>query len=170
MSKLSSPKSPDKTQGVKWWQQAVRSFITPYGAAKDAPEPTTIFNRLQPFTCEWLSRPDVALSEFADTILLNIPILEKNGTKIVHSAFLSSLKEEFTPVWENLQALNKKSNATGASRANAKKVLEVMIDNDNLDRVMEKMFQLAHAMFGISTNYIIASTLLRHPSSLQKLF
>ena len=54
--------------GVQWWQQCARSFITPH----EAPEPSKIFKRLQPFTCEWLARPDVALPEYSDTITSNL--------------------------------------------------------------------------------------------------
>ena len=80
MSKFAPEKlSPTKSGGVKWWQKCARSFITPYGSAHEAPELWKIFKRLQPFTCEWLTRPDVALSEYNDTMRSNIPILEENG-------------------------------------------------------------------------------------------
>ena len=73
MSKFSPQKSPNKSGGVQWWQQCARSFVTPYGHADEAPEPSKIFKRLQPFTCEWLTRLDVALSEYSDTIELSRP-------------------------------------------------------------------------------------------------
>ena len=81
MSKFSPKKAQGKSPGVQWWQQYARSFVTPYGEAEKAPEPSKIFNRLQPFTCEWFSRPDVALSEYCHTMTANIPILEKHGKK-----------------------------------------------------------------------------------------
>ena len=109
MSQPSPAKSPTKPQGVKWWQPCVRSFVTPYGEAKEAPEPSKILNRLQPFTCEWLTRPDVALSEYADTITWNIPLLEEKGNKMLHSSCVANLKEHFQPVIRNLDALNKKT-------------------------------------------------------------
>ena len=109
ISQPSPAKSPTKPQGVKWWQQCVRSFVTQYGEAKEAPEPSKILNRLQPFTCEWLTRPDVALSEYADTIISNIPLLEEKGNKMLHSSCVANLKEHFQPVIRNLDALNKKT-------------------------------------------------------------
>jgi hypothetical protein len=109
MSQPSSAKSPTKPQGEKWWKQCVRSFVTPYREAKEAPEPSKILNRLQPFTCEWLTRPDVALTEYADTITSNIQLLEEKGNKMLHSSCVANLKEHFQPVIQNLDAPNKKN-------------------------------------------------------------
>ncbi|CAB3983023.1 E3 ubiquitin- ligase MARCH8 isoform X1 [Paramuricea clavata] len=108
MSKFSPQKSSNKSGGVQWWQQCARSFITPYGRHDEAPEPSKIFKRLQPFTCEWLTRPDVALSEYRDTITSNIPVLQEHGQKVLRKSFADKLKSHFEPTWENMQALNKK--------------------------------------------------------------
>ena len=148
---------------MKWWQQALRSFITPYGAAKEAPEPSTIHKRLQPFTSEWLIRPNVALSEYADTVLSNIPILESRGAKMVHSSVVSKLKEHYSPIWQNLEALNNKTAQSAASTTDAKEVLKTLMNDDDMDMLMDQLFQVSGAMFALSTNYLIASSLTRHP-------
>ena len=109
MSKFSPSKSPSISPGVQWWQQYARSFVTPYGKADEAPEPSKIFKRLQPFTCEWFSRPDVALSEYSDTITSNIPILQEHGKDVLAKSFAAKLKTHFEPILQNLNALNKTS-------------------------------------------------------------
>jgi hypothetical protein len=38
---------------------------------------------LQPFTCEWLARPDVAFPEYSDTITSNFPVLEEDSKKVL---------------------------------------------------------------------------------------
>jgi hypothetical protein len=100
-------KSPNKSGGVQWWQQCARNFITPYGRADEAPEPSKIFKRLQPSACEWLTRPDVALSEYSDTITSNFPVLEEHGKKVLRKSFADKLTSHFEPTWENIQALNR---------------------------------------------------------------
>ncbi len=89
MSRKTTVNSPSKDIGVKWWQQALRSFITPYGKATEAPDPSQVFKRLQPFTCEWLTRPEYALSEFADTITNNLPVLENNADDVLRDSFVN---------------------------------------------------------------------------------
>ena len=44
-----------------------------------------------------------------------------------------------------------------------------MLDNDELDQKMEQMFLISGAMFAISTNYLVSSSLLRHPKEFSKM-
>jgi hypothetical protein len=169
MSKFSPQKSANKSAGVQWWQQFARSFITPYGRADEAPEPSKIFRRLQPFTCEWLTRPDVALSEYSDTITSNLPILEEQGKGVLHKSFANKLKSHFAPIWENMQAVNKKTTDATPTATDVKEVLRSMLDDDELDTKMEQIFHLSGAMFAMSTNYLIATSLVRHPKEFCKL-
>ncbi|CAB3979081.1 Hypothetical predicted protein [Paramuricea clavata] len=102
----SPPNSPTKPQGAKSRKQCVRSFINLYGEAKEAPVPPKSLNRLQPFTCEWLTSPDIALSEYDDTITSNIPTLKQKGSKLLHCCG-ANLKDHFQPVTHNVDVLNK---------------------------------------------------------------
>ena len=98
MSKFSPKKTQGKSPGVQWWQQYARSFVTPYGEAEMAPDPSKIFNRLQPLTCEWFSWPDVALLKYSHTMTANIPILEKHGEKILNESLAPQIKSYFEPI------------------------------------------------------------------------
>ena len=51
----------------------------------------------------------------------------------------------------------------------AKEVLRSMLDNDELDKKMEQMFLLSGAMFAMSANYLIGTSLLRHPNEYRKM-
>lgn len=166
MSKQSPAKSPMKHQGVQWWQQCIRNFITPYGAAQKMPPPEKIIDRLQPFTCEWLTRPHIALSEYSDTIISNLPILESDGNNMLDPAFITKLKSHFKPIASHLKVINKKGDAQAStpSHRDINKVLMSMLEDEDLDTLMEQMFQVSAAMFAISGNYMISSTLLRHPT------
>lgn len=162
MSKFSSKASPNKAHGVNWWQQSLRSFITPYGEAKSAPEPNTIFRRLQPFTSEWLSRPDFALWEYSETVISNLDILKNSDSSIITPEFVATLDKAYQPLLHRLEALNKKQNKS-AQEKDAKEVVKHLISTTELDSVMQQAFHLSGAIFAISANYIIASTLLRNP-------
>jgi hypothetical protein len=164
MSRKTTVNSPSKDIGVKWWQQALRSFITPYGKATEAPDPSQVFKRLQPFTCEWLTRPEYALSEFAETITNNLPVLENNADDVLRDSFVNPLVAHFTPLTDNLKALdNKTTTTTTATRKDASKVVKSLVTDTAIDEKMEKMFQVSGAMFAMSANYIISTSLLRHP-------
>ena len=172
MSKFTPEKSPTKSGGVKWWQQCARSFITPYGKATVAPEPWQVFKRIQPFTCEWLTRPDVALSEYCETMISNIPILQNHGKGVLKKSFVADFTSHFQHIMGNMQALNKKNTDTDtaatATATDAKEVLKSMLENDKLDEKMEQIFLLSGAMFAMSSNYLIGTSLLRHPEEYGK--
>ena len=153
---------------VNWWQQAVRSFITPYGKAKEAPEPGNIFKRLQPFTCEWLTRPEYALSEFSDTITSNIPILQENSENYIDPSFVEKLQRHFQPMLESMKALDNKTTSNPTEK-DAKKVLKSLVTDSTLDADMDRMFQLSSALFAISSNYLISTALVRHPKQFSAL-
>ena len=59
---------------------SIRAFLRPYGRAKQAPDTSNVFNRINPRNCEWLCAPQVALSELSDTMRNNIPIVEGSAT------------------------------------------------------------------------------------------
>ena len=168
MSKSSPPKTSNKPAGVQWWQQYARSFVTPYGPADNAPPPSKIFQRLQPFTCKWFARPDVALSEYCHTITSNIPLRQKHGKKVLDKSYVTNLMSDFQPIWDSLNALNKTNAEKTPTITDAKQVLHSMLDNDELDQKMEKMFLVSGAMFALLTNYLVSTTLLCHPKEFSK--
>jgi hypothetical protein len=44
-----------------------------------------------------------------------------------------------------------------------------LLENDQLDVIVEKMFHVSGAMFAISANYLISSSVLRHPKEFSKI-
>ena len=160
--------SPKKDIAVNWCQQAVRSFITPYGQAKEGPEPGNIFKRLQPFTCEWLTRPEYALSQFSDTITSNIPILQENSENYIDPSFVEKLQRHFQPMLESMKALDNKTTGNPTEK-DAKKVLKSLVTDSTLDADMDRIFQLSSALFAISSNYLISTALVRHPKQFSAL-
>ena len=129
--------SPKKDVGVNWWQRSVRSFITPNGKPKPAPEHANIFKRLQSFTCEWLTRPEYALSELSDTITSNIPVLQQNYENYFDAPLVQKLQSHFQPMWDSMKALDNKTTDTFTA-IGVKKVLISLVTNTNLDADMEK--------------------------------
>ena len=47
-----------------------------------------IFTRIKTHICEWLIRPEVALSEMADTIEAGMDTLTTNESDLVHPMYL----------------------------------------------------------------------------------
>ena len=58
-----------------------KDFIRPYGLAHDdnSFDSATLSRRLNNFNCEFYLRPQVAISEFAETIIKNVQYIEENA-------------------------------------------------------------------------------------------
>lgn len=60
------------------------SFLLNYGAAIQDPKEEAILSRVHDFNCEWLQRPNIAISEMAQTLRENIPLIRQyRGTVFV---------------------------------------------------------------------------------------
>jgi hypothetical protein len=56
-----------------------------------------------------LTRPDVALSEYSDTITSNFPVLAEHSKKVLSKSFADKLKSHFEPILENCKLSIKKT-------------------------------------------------------------
>ena len=99
---------------------------------------------------------------------LIFPSCKKYGKKVLDKSYATNLMSDFQPIWNSLNALNKTNAETSPTIADAKQVLRSMLDNDELDEQMEKMFLVSGAMFAISNNYLISIALLHHLKEFSK--
>ena len=109
-----SPAKANSLRGVGFFQQFTRQFLRPYGKADKTPSTETVFKRVKPFTCEWLLRPKVALSELSETVSKNIEILTNKDQKIVVN--------QIKPLRKPLKAVHKDS----VSSASEKDVIDIL--------------------------------------------
>ena len=101
---ITLPKSPP--WGVTF-NQFPRQFHCVYGEADDIPSPEIVFKRIQPFTCEWLVRPKVALSEFSETIFTNLELIKEEKSGLFSPEFVEYLQQSLRPLNKHLQKLDR---------------------------------------------------------------
>ena len=75
---LDTPKK--KEDSVTYFNHFRKDFIRPYGLAHDAMsfEDSTLKRRLNSINCEFYLRPQIAISEFAETVSANLKYMEEN--------------------------------------------------------------------------------------------
>ena len=78
-----------------------RSFMLNYEAVLQDLSDEKILSRLKDFNCEWLSRPNFAISEMAQTIKDNWPLTEKNSGKVFTRKFVQDLGEVILPLMDS---------------------------------------------------------------------
>jgi hypothetical protein len=163
-----SPFSPNKSnspRGVGFFQQFSRQFLQPYGESDKAPSVETVFRRLKPFTCEWLLRPKVALSELSETIMKNVDILADEENEIVNSITMDKFARRMKPVEKHLQQLHK--DAVGnPEENNVVETLKFLFKEDEeMDDLVDEMFRVGGALFVTAIQIIVARTVIRNPET-----
>ena len=140
---ISSPKSPGR--GVIF-NQFPRQFLWPYGEADDIPSPETVFRRIQTFTCEWLVRPKVALSEFSETILTNLELIKQEQSGLFCSEFIQYLEQSIRPINEHLQKLDRQHRNEVSCNDMVEVLKHLYQENDEFDALIDRMFKLGGAV------------------------
>jgi len=164
-----SPGKANSPRGVGFFQQFTRQFLRPYGEVDEAPIPETVFKRVKPFTCEWLLRPKVALSELSETVVKNLEILAKKHQNFLAPETVDKLVSEFRPLRKSLKVLHKDS-VTAATEEDVIETLKLLFqENDDLDAILEQMFHVGGALFVTATQVIVAKTLIQDPESYAEL-
>ena len=163
-----SPAKANSPRGVGFFQQFTRQFLRPYGEVDKAPIPETVFRRVKPFTCEWLLRPKVALSELSETVIKNLEILAKKHQNFLAPETLDKLVTEIRPLRKSLKILHKDS-VTAATEEDVIETLKLLFqENDDLDGILEQMFHAGGALFVTATQVIVAKT-IQDPESYAEL-
>ena len=131
MRKARTAEKAKKPTAVEYFNQFVRSFVTPYPQAQPPPDAAdVIVKRLKPFSCEWLSRPEVALSEYSEAISINMAVVREFRKSVVTKQIAKKLEEKFDPLADQFQQLIRK-NKRSPTCDDVKQVLKSIINEDD---------------------------------------
>lgn len=159
----SKTKGSPSPKGVLFYDQFAGNYLQPYGKAKPPPDTETILKWLYPKLCEWLGRPKVAMSEFAETMTYNMALLSEEPSPFLNNSAFEAVKSHMGPMLEACKNLNTR-NQRNASKEDIKAVLEEIYDPEsNLHSVMAEMFEIGNAMYTTAIQYIATKEMLTKP-------
>lgn len=107
-SSASSYSSSGNTQKPSYNKHFPRSFLLNYGGAIQDISEEAILSRLHDFNCEWLQCPNIALSEMAQTLGENFPILAAQTPGVLDADFVDSILVHLRPLSTILSRLDNK--------------------------------------------------------------
>ena len=142
---------------------STKHFVQPYGKAESTPDVGTIVNRIHSRNCEWLCRPQVALSELSDSLRTNMPIIEAspliNGDelgRVLHT--IAKLSSAMLPFERN--------SATVPADDDTTELIKLSLDQHSLlEEFWSNAFELGGALMTSSLNYIVFRDLLKNPGA-----
>lgn len=141
-----------------------RSFLLNYSAALQDPKEEAILKRVHDFNCEWLQRPNIAISELAQTLRENLPLLQQYSGTIFMPDFVDDLASRLEPPKDVLSRLDNKDKSTSqpASRERCRVPLADHGQPEVEDFVVEGL-NAASPLFMVCVHLLVPMTLMRNP-------
>ena len=150
-------------KGVQYFQHFPKNFLRPYGEGSAAPDDNTIFKRIAAFNCEWLVRPNVALSELASTVRLNMDVLQRHH-RIVNVQELGNIETTIHDAIELLSKFDSKEKTADPNKKDLKKVVKFLAAEDQeTEQFFQDCVKAGNAMFSMGIQYVVARALLTNP-------
>ena len=123
-----------------------------------------ILVKLYHLTCEWLTRPNYAISELADTLYTNLATLGKYRDKVFTRHAVDALISKARLICQVLQRFNKKDSATAEEPdEHDLSALMKFVEDDTLQTPSKHLFAASEGMYSISTHLMTLQTLFSHP-------
>lgn len=141
-----------------------RSFMLNYRAALQDLSNEKILSRLKDFNCEWLSRPNIAISKMAQSIKDNWPLIEKSKGKVFTRKFVQVLSEVILLLMVTYARLDNKDNSTHdpPTHDDVLDALEVINVNPEVEELMITAFNAAGPVLMTSIQMLAVNALLHN--------
>ena len=146
------------------------SFLLNYGRALENMSDDKILSRLRNFNCEWMSRPNIAMSEMASTFKDNLDTLQRFRATVFTPAFVDEMVEFVEPIMGPLQRLDNKDRSTHEqpTQEDVLTVLETIHEHQKVEDLMVAAFTATGPVLMIAIHALAINTLLHNPSEFAK--
>lgn len=164
-----NPWTPESKTGVNYFKHQTKHFLTPYGKTHGLLTSREILDKLYHWNCEWLTRPNYAISELADTISANLATLAEYKDKVFTKHAVDPLLNKARPIRSVLQRFNKKDSST-SEEPDERDLRDLMkfVEDDTLKGLSKHLFAASGAMFSVATHIMTLETLFSHPAEYAK--
>lgn len=120
-----------------------------YGGALQDINEEAVLSRLHDFNCEWLQRPNIALSEMAQMLRENFPLLVAQTPGVLDPDFVESILVYFRPLSRALSPLDNKDKTTSepATREDVVAIMKTITGEPELEEHLREGLNAAGASY-----------------------
>ena len=159
-------RSTGDTDRVRYMSHFPHTFLKAYGRVYPVQTTQKFLYFLKLTNCEWLQRPDIAISEMAETITENLTVLEHYRDDLIDSAYLDKLRNFYDPIWSNLVSLNSKNEDSSPDETDVAYFLKQMLTRDqDFDDALDNMYEAAAAIYNVAIHTKCVRQLMRNTSA-----
>lgn len=157
--------SPRTVTGVSFFNHFPRQRLRPYGEIKEATADNIMVEKANIINCEYLSRPNVALSELADTVTSNKDMLKEMLTNLDIHAILAKVEQ----LDQTAKMFNSRVDLPVKS-SDVHRLLKYAIDdeNDTTDKTFDEMEHLGMILYVIGCHQKQLRALVRSTADYSK--
>ena len=145
-----------------------RSFLLNYGEAlQDLPD-EKILARLKHWNCEWLSRPNIAMSEMAATLKDNWEQISRFKGTVFTNSFVNQLERFCEPIMPALRRLDNKDRYCHdpPDKDDILDVIEAVHKDENTEELFTEAFNACGPVMMMAIHVIAFNCLLHNPDAL----
>lgn len=154
--------SKKHSQGVGYFNHFPKNFLCPYGRQKPFPSDEKVLQRLRPEGCEWLRRPNIAMSELSSTINENMDVL-KGDSLFMDKDKISTLGKAMKPLADNLIKFYREYEGPNTDEDKRQAALGIVNPTEEVKNAMLKAIEVGGALFSMGINYMVANRLFANP-------
>ena len=144
-----------------------RSFLLNYGEALQNLPDEKILCRLKDWNCEWLSRPNIAITEMASTIKDNIDNIRRYKGTVFTDQFVDQIENYVEPILQFLRRLDNKdrSDTNPPETEDVLDVLRAINDNQQVEDLFVDAFNATGPVLMMSIHVLVCNCLLHNPDA-----
>ncbi len=124
-----------------------------------------VLKRLHDFNCEWMKRPNIAISEMAMMLKDNLKLFKAYRGKVFEKSFVDELEGFTKPLLVVLKRLDKKDKETTEppTKADVCLVLRTIQEIVDFERCVRQGYNACEPVFSSAVQVIALATLLNVP-------
>lgn len=155
---------PTDKVAVNFFKHTTKGLMPPYGKAMGVLTDTEVLDKCNLWTSEWLTRPSIAISEFASSIYENLPTLKLYEDKVFAKGPVTNLTNKLRPLKTALQRFNNKDNNVSEEPQpqDLSQLMKTLMD-PTLITMTKQFFAAGGAMYHIAAQMMVLQTLAKHP-------
>lgn len=124
-----------------------------------------VLNKLYDWNCEWLTRPNIAMSEMAATLIKNSELIQLYRGMIFTNGFIDEIESVLEHIVSALWRLDNKDNSdqTLHTQEDVISVLQQLLHRDeHMEELMLDAFYSAKPLFLVEVHSIVPNVLLHN--------
>lgn len=136
-------------KAINYFNHFPRQRLIPYGPIKEPTSDTSMLDKARSINCEYISRPKVALSEFADTVTSNKDRIKQMCINL----YCHEIGAALDKLNDVLRNFNTRGDGTAVGKKDVDNLLRYLVKDDlETDEIFDRMEHLEMMLYVVGSH------------------